>query len=216
MNLWAYEAFILDLDGTLIDSGKFHARAFADSVLAENGYALKPAEHHEFFASHTNIFTGVLNERYGMDLDWKRVLQRKRKRMKEIFKAELFPGAQEFLDFWRGRKPMALATNSPLAFVKPALEEAGLLDYFDAVTTADEVERRKPAPEIIEISLQKLNVDATRVLVFEDQLIGVDAALTAGTRVLAVNNGQPVQFPDSIAVHTWNELLNLSVSHDES
>ena len=69
MKLWDYEAFILDLDGTLIDSGKYHARAFADAVLEHSGYALTPSEHHEFFGSHSKWFARTLNERYGLALD---------------------------------------------------------------------------------------------------------------------------------------------------
>ena len=147
MKLNDYEAFIFDLDGTLIDSGKYHARAFADAVLEQGGYTLTPGEHHEFFATHSMPFSRVLNKRYGLVLDPEEVLVQKRRRMEEIFVAEMFDGAREFLELWHGKKPMALATNSPLGFVLPALEEAGVMKYFDYITTADEVELRKPSPD---------------------------------------------------------------------
>jgi HAD superfamily hydrolase (TIGR01509 family) len=210
IKLWDYEAFILDLDGTLIDSGKYHARAFADAVLKHGGYELTPAEHHEFFGSHSTWFAMTLNERYGLELDPQSVLESKRTRMQEIFVAELFEGAHDFLSFWRGRRPMALATNSPLHFVKPSLEEAGIGEFFDVIVTADDVSHRKPDPEMIEITLQRMGVDPLRTLVFEDQLIGVEAARKAGTPVVAVDNGQPVEFPVDVPVHTWAELLSVS------
>ncbi len=208
MHLQDCEAFILDMDGTLIDSGKYHARAFADAVLEQVGYALTPTEHYEFFATHSIPFAGILNERYGLRLDAERVLEQKWQRMRAIFVVELFEGAREFLERWHGEKPMALATNSAASFVRPVLEEAGLTKYFDAVTTADEVANRKPDPEIIEITIQKLGVDPLKTLVFEDQLIGIDAACAAGTRVVAVDNGQPVKFPVDVPVLTWKELWN--------
>ena len=210
MKLWDFEAFILDLDGALIDSGKYHAKAFADAVLEHSGYQLKPAEHHEFFGSHSTWFSKTLNERYGLGLDPEKVLESKRARMREIFVVELFAGAREFLGFWHGKRPLALATNSPLSFVQPALEEAELIKYFDCITTADQVTRRKPDPEIVEITIQKMQTDPLRTLVFEDQLIGVEAARTAGAQVVAVDNGQSVEFPDDIPVHTWAELLKYS------
>ncbi len=210
MKLWDYDAFILDLDGTLIDSGKYHARAFADAVLARSGYALKPDEHHEFFSTHSTWFAETLNQRYGLQLDPETVLADKRERVGEIFVAELFSGAREFLDFWRGKKPMALATNSPLSFVQPALEEADLLKYFAAITTANDVKHRKPDPEIVEVTVWKLGVDPLKTLVFEDQLIGIEAARATGAKVIAVDNNQPVNYPVDVAVHTWRDLLKLS------
>ncbi|MEN7973652.1 MAG: HAD family phosphatase, partial [Verrucomicrobiota bacterium] len=195
-------------DGTLIDSGKYHARAFADAVLEQSGYALTPNEHDEFFASHSKPFSSVLNKRYGLELEPEKVLSQKRRRMEEIFIAELFAGAHEFLEKWHRKKPMALATNSPLSFVAPTLEEAGLMDYFECITTANDVENRKPAPDIIEVTTQKLRVDPLDTLVFEDQLIGIEAARTAGAHVVAVDNGQSVQFPSDVPVATWKELLH--------
>ncbi|MEA2068192.1 MAG: HAD family phosphatase [Verrucomicrobiota bacterium] len=210
MKLKDYEAFVFDLDGTLIDSGKYHARAFADAVLEHSGYTLTPGEHYEFFASHSVPFSRVLNKRHSLLLDPEEVLVQKRRRMEEIFVAEMFDGTREFLELWHGKKPMALATNSPIGFVLPALEEADVMKYFDHITTASDVANRKPDPEIIEVTVQKLRVDPLNTLVFEDQLIGIEAARSAGAKVIAIDNNQPVNYPDDVAVHTWGELLELS------
>jgi HAD superfamily hydrolase (TIGR01509 family) len=210
MDLRAFDAFIMDLDGTLIDSGKYHAKAFADAVFVQSGYVLSPSEHHEFFASHSRRFARVLNERHDLSLDPDRVLEQKRLRVGETFVAELFDGAREFLEFWFSQKPMALASNSPLSFVRPALEEADILRYFDCITTADDVKHRKPDPEIIEITVQRLQADPLKTLVFEDQLIGVEAARSAGAKVIAIDNGQPIDYPPDVAVHTWRSLLGFS------
>jgi HAD superfamily hydrolase (TIGR01509 family) len=210
MKLFDYDAFIFDLDGTIIDSEQYHARAFADAVLAQSGYRLTPDEHLEFFGKHSAWFAEELNAKHGLSLDPEGVLAHKRRRVREIFEARPFSGAREFLDRWFGKKPMALATNSPLGFVQPALEKAELLDFFDHITTSDEVEHRKPDPEIIERTVQKLGSDPLKTLVFEDQLIGIQAARSAGAQVVAVDNGQSVAFPSDVDIHTWRELLMLS------
>ena len=210
MNLQRYDAFIFDLDGTLIDSEFYHARAFADAVLAQSGYRISEDEHREFFGKHSTWFALELNDRHGLSLNPDEVLAQKRKRVLEIFEARPFAGAREFLEIWTGRKPMALATNSPRDFVGPALKEADLLKYFDAVTTSDEVTHRKPDPEIIERTMQKMGADPLNTLVFEDQLIGVQAARAAGANVVAVDNGQSVAFPVDVAVHSWEQLVAFS------
>jgi len=210
MKLCDYDAFIFDLDGTIIDSEKYHSRAFADAVLAQSGYRLTPEEHLEFFGKHSAWFAEELNARHGLSLDPEGVLAHKRRRVREIFEARPFSGAREFLERWFGKKPMALATNSPLGFVQPALEKAGLLEFFDHITTSDEVAHRKPDPEIIERTVQKLGSDPLKTLVFEDQLIGIQAARAAGAQVVAVDNGQSVDFPVDVNIRTWRELLTFS------
>jgi HAD superfamily hydrolase (TIGR01509 family) len=210
MKLQEYDAFIFDLDGTLIDSESYHAQAFADAVLAHSGYRMTEDEHREFFAKHSTWFAAELNKRHGLSMEPEEVLAYKRQRVLEIFEARPYTGARAFLDFWRGKKPMALATNSPLGFVKPALEDADLMKYFDVVTTSDEVSHRKPDPEIIERTIQKLSADPLNTLVFEDQMIGVQSAMAAGACVVAVDNGQTVPFPVDVPIHTWEKLLIFS------
>lgn len=208
MKLSDYSALIFDLDGTLIDSERYHAQAFADAVMEQSGYRLSQDEHREFFGKHSTWFAEELNQRHGLSLDPQQVLKKKRRRVQEIFEARPFQGVREFLNRCHGKILMALATNSPRGFVQPALEKADLLRYFDCVTTADEVTHRKPAPEIVERTVQKLGVDPLKALVFEDQLIGIQAARAAGTQVIAVDNGQLVDFPVDVQVATWAELLN--------
>jgi HAD superfamily hydrolase (TIGR01509 family) len=207
MKLQDYDAFIFDLDGTLIDSERYHAQAFADAVLDQSGYRLSPEEQREFFSKHSTWFAAELNERHGLSLIPEAVLAQKRQRVQEIFEAKPFDGARDFLERWFGKKPMALATNSPRRFVTPALEQGGLMKYFDYVTTADEVTNRKPDPEIVDRTVRKLQVDPLKTLVFEDQWIGIQAARAAGAHVLAVDNGQSLDFPVEVLVHAWSELL---------
>ncbi len=207
VKLGGSDAFVFDLDGTLIDSGKYHIRAFADAVFEASGYRLTPEERREVFASHSMGYCPILNERHGLDLDPERVMARKRERTAEIFVPELFPGAREFLEKWRGKRPFGLATNSPADFVFHALEKLGIVDFFDVVTTVDDVSSRKPDPEIYLKTLERLEVEPARALVFEDQLIGIEAGRAAGAKVLAVDNGQPVAFPSNIPIFTWKALL---------
>ena len=104
---------------------------------------------------------------------------------------------------------MGLATNSPISFVEPALREVGLWNYFDAITTASEVTRRKPDPEIYEKTFSKLNVLPSETLVLEDQLIGIQAAEATGAFVIGIDNHQGVQFPQNCPLFSWKALLKI-------
>lgn len=207
INFKSFDAFVFDLDGTLLDSGGYHAQAFATAVFEQSGYRITAEESREFFASHSTLFAQCLNQRYELGLVPDQVLARKRIRMIEIFKSVLFDGAREFLEQWQGIKPMGLATNSPALFVNTVLKELNLTTFFDAVITADDVTDRKPHPEMMLKVVDQLQVDPAKVLVFEDQLIGITAAQKAGTKVVAIENKQQVIFPENMPVMTWKELL---------
>ena len=200
-----YKAFIFDLDGTLINSERYHADGFAYAVETLSGYQLTPAERREFFEAHTNVFTPILSARHGLKLDPDAVLDHKRMHVSRNFKAEVLPGVEAFIGKWRNCMRMALASNSPRHFVKRALVEAQLIDLFEVVTTADDVAHRKPDPEMYELTLKSLNLRPEEVMVFEDSPAGVAAAQAAGCPVVMIDNGAG-RTVEGVAQYTWKEL----------
>ncbi len=207
-DLNSYKAFIFDMDGTLIDSEKYHADGFAQAVEALSGYRLTPAERREFFEAHTSTFTPVLSARHGLNLDPSEVLAHKRVHVRDHFKTDLFPNVLDFIEKWHGKKRLALASNSPRHFVDSALEEAGIENYFEVVCTADDVTHRKPDPEMYTLTLRRLNLSPEAVLVFEDSPPGVVAAQAAGCPVLMVDNGAG-RTVEGVAQYTWKDLTEL-------
>ncbi len=205
-DLQSCQALVFDLDGTLIDSEKYHVEGFARAVEALSGYCITEAERREFFESHTTVFTPVLADRHGLTLDAQQVLAHKRAHVRDHFKTEVFPDAYAFIQQQRGRFRLALASNSPSHFVHAALEEAGLADCFEVICTADDVTRRKPDPEMYLLTLQRLSLPAHAVLVFEDSPPGVRAAQAAGCPVWMIENGSGriVEGMDKVA---WRDLM---------
>ena len=87
----------------------------------------------------------------------------------------------------RGLK-CAVASSSGMDWVGPHLQERGLLPYFDAVATAGDVARTKPAPDVYQFALAKLNVSAREAIALEDSPNGVAAAKAAGIYTVAFPN----------------------------
>jgi len=86
---------------------------------------------------------------------------------------------------------IGLASSTKHATVMARLRQAGIGDYFQAVTTGDMVEHSKPSPDIYLETCRKLNVKPREAYAVEDSHNGIRAAYAAGMK--------PVMIPDLIA-----------------
>jgi HAD superfamily hydrolase (TIGR01509 family) len=130
-------------------------------------------------------------------LDREVIRKKEAERERELLSRQpLMPGVLAYLETagTLGLK-LGVASSSSARWVKGHLEERGLLHYFDAITTADDVERTKPDPAVYLLALERLGVDAGQALVFEDSLNGVRAAQRAGIFTVAIPNEISAQTP---------------------
>eukprot|EP00179_Madagascaria_erythrocladioides_P022150 CAMPEP_0198332870 /NCGR_PEP_ID=MMETSP1450-20131203/18563_1 /TAXON_ID=753684 ORGANISM="Madagascaria erythrocladiodes, Strain CCMP3234" /NCGR_SAMPLE_ID=MMETSP1450 /ASSEMBLY_ACC=CAM_ASM_001115 /LENGTH=295 /DNA_ID=CAMNT_0044037341 /DNA_START=47 /DNA_END=934 /DNA_ORIENTATION=+ len=84
--------------------------------------------------------------------------------------------------------PLGVVTSSSTADAERVLEALGVRDLLKFVVGADQVARAKPDPEPYLLAAKKLGEAAGDILVFEDSVNGVRAAVGAGTQVIAVAN----------------------------
>lgn len=97
------------------------------------------------------------------------------------------PGAVDLVDGLRAAGiPIAVASNSPRAFLDQVLATAGVADRFEHTVAGDEVERPKPWPDIYLEACRRLHADPERSVALEDSPTGAQAAQTAGLHVIGV------------------------------
>lgn len=102
---------------------------------------------------------------------------------------QLAPGAQSLVQTLRQHGfGLALVTSSKAWMVQEIDRQTGLPAMFDAVVTADDVTRKKPAPDAYLLALERLQVAAGAAVVFEDSQTGLAAGLAAGCPVIAVRH----------------------------
>jgi HAD superfamily hydrolase (TIGR01509 family) len=82
--------------------------------------------------------------------------------------------------------PAAIASTAPSRWVRTAVERLGLASQFRAIVTGDDVERRKPAPDVYLEAARRLAVDPLAAVAIEDSAPGIAAARAAGLRVVAI------------------------------
>jgi HAD superfamily hydrolase (TIGR01509 family) len=178
---------VFDCDGTLVDSERLSFQAWRE-VLARHGYELEDEDMHAtrgrsypwvhaYFARRATIpdadafwslHTGRLYELFETDL-------------------EVFDDAVATARELKARGvPIAIATGSRRERLDATLRAASLEGLFDATVAQDEVEHAKPAPDLFLRAAQLLGVAPEDCVAVEDSPAGVDSALAAGMRVVAV------------------------------
>jgi HAD superfamily hydrolase (TIGR01509 family) len=102
---------------------------------------------------------------------------------------KLKAGAEKFLKYIKtlGIK-IALATSNSKFLLETALKSNGIYDYFEVIVRTDEVKRGKSFPDIYLLTAEKLGVQPSECIVFEDILPAVLGAKEAGMRVVGVHD----------------------------
>lgn len=101
-------------------------------------------------------------------------------------------GIEELLYFLKiNNIPMAVASSTRSDVVKQELENAGLLQYFDAIVGGDQVIRSKPDPEIYLKACEMLGCNPKYAYAIEDSFNGVRSAVAAGMPTIMVPDLTP-------------------------
>lgn len=187
--LSSMKAVIFDMDGVLTDSEPLICAA-AMAMFKEKGLTVQPEDFHPFVGTGEIRYIGGVAEKYGLKLD---ILEAKRRTYElylELLPGRLtaFPGAVAFVTTCRkARYKTAIASSADLIKVAANLNAIGLPpDGWNAVITAEDVTRRKPAPDIFLAAAARIGCLPAACTVIEDAVSGVAAAKAAGMRCVAV------------------------------
>jgi HAD superfamily hydrolase (TIGR01509 family) len=190
MKLPPLRGIILDMDGVLVDSEPFICEAAMKMFEQTYRRAVRKEDFVPFVGAGEDRFIGGVAEKYGITLTLPRDKERTYAIYLDLIKGALhpLPGAGEFVRAGRLRGyKLALATSADRVKMLGNLSEIGIpLDAFDAVITGDDVERKKPDPQIFLLAAQRLGLRPAECLVVEDAPNGVRAARAAGCRCLGI------------------------------
>jgi HAD superfamily hydrolase (TIGR01549 family) len=174
--------FLLDLDGTLVDSVYQHVLAWQEA-LDDCGIDLSVWRIHRRMGMSGGLFLGALLRETGKPVDAELVarLQRVhaeayRRRATEL---RLLPGARELLARLTQLKvPWAIATSGLIEAARPTL---ALLEVPDdvPVVTRDQVAHAKPDPDLFLAAAERLDADVADAVVVGDSVWDLLAARRA-------------------------------------
>ena len=184
------EACIFDLDGTLVDSmwmwpdiDAEYLERFGIEYDDNLKNDIDGISFHETAVYFKNKF-GISDSVEKICKDWEDMAYDKYK-----YEVKEKPGCKKFLEHLRSKGiKMGIATSNNRSMVDVVLESLNMKDFFEVITTSDEVKRGKPAPDVYLTTANLLNVEPKNCLVFEDVVAGIMAGKSAGMKVCAIED----------------------------
>jgi HAD superfamily hydrolase (TIGR01509 family) len=185
-----FAAYIFDMDDLLIRSSDIWRKA-EEALLSSIGHRWTPELAIQYKGMNALDVAATIHRVLSPSIAVADCQQIMRSSLLESFSAkiEAMAGAVDLVRALHGKKPMAVASGSPLAAIRAALTQLSILDCFDHVITSESVARGKPHPDVFLAAANALGVEPKHCLVFEDSLIGVKAAVAAGMAVACVPSG---------------------------
>lgn len=197
------KGILFDMDGVLVDSEEFIFRA-TSLMFVEHGVHVKPEDALPFVGMGENRYITGIGERNGFKVDIERDKARTYEIYEEIARGKLYPlpGVHDFISVCRSKGlKMAIASSADNVKVQINLREIGLrADIFQAIISGQDVERKKPFPDIYLLAAERLNLQPHECLVVEDAVSGVEAAKAAGAKCLALTT---TFAEDKLAAADW-------------
>ncbi len=187
-------AIIFDVDGVVADTEVHNARASVMMFRELYGVQVQPEDFRPFVGTGDERYVEGVAEKYEVEIDTGAAVERRRVNFFKLLKTDPLPAMPGVLEIVEAARvaadvSIAIATSGNKDKQFPVIEGTGLrLEWFDAVITGDDVTRKKPDPQIYQITARKLGLPPARCVVIEDAPAGVASAKAAGMTCVAVTS----------------------------
>ena len=210
-------AAILDVDGTLVDTNYHHAIAW-HRAFTQNGVELPVWRIHRQIGMGGDQLVAALA---GNDVEEQRgddIRDAEKDRYFELIdEVRPLEGSRELIEELKQRgTTTVLASSAKEEEVEIYLDLLDARDLVDGWTTSADVERTKPAPDLIEAALEKAGTrDAVMV---GDSTWDIEAASNAGIKTLAVLTGgfSEAELRERGAARVFESIAELREKLDET
>lgn len=184
-----FAGYIFDLDGTLVNTMPLHYAAWRDTL---REFGLGRDLDVELFYSLGGVpalqVADIFNRHHGTAYDPLAIREAKERRFTALLPTA--PLIDAVVDLARAAvaagRPVSVASGGPRDVVLETLDRRGLRPLFPVVVAADDVRHGKPAPDTFLLAAERMGVEPTACLVFEDAELGIQAAEAAGMRWVRV------------------------------
>lgn len=188
------KAVLWDMDGTIVNTERYHLKSIEKLILDNPGeIAFSDTEFEAFCLGNTDeiVFQSLLKSKAISNINLEQFLQEKEAIFQNLIKQADF---QEYLDpdikiliqeIHQKNIPQIVVTSSEKETAEFMLHLTELYDYFNFVITRKDTTENKPSPQPYLLAMEKLNLNADHVLIFEDSPTGLKAAQASGANFIA-------------------------------
>jgi HAD superfamily hydrolase (TIGR01509 family) len=211
-------AALFDIDGTLVDSNYLHvdawSRAFYDigspvdswrihRSIGMDSEKLLDALVGDANAEMRNRASDLQSTYYSSTLGRLRPFDRGRELLRELSSRGI---------------TVVLATSAPEWELKALRSALSIEDAVDVVTSSEDVDTAKPAPDIVQVALARAGVDPDDAVMIGDSVWDVQAAGRVGVACIGVLTGgiSPEELRDAGAAAVYPDVAELLAHLDDS
>lgn len=186
------KAVLFDIDGTLVDSNAYHVAAW-EEAFASIGQRFDRDVIHDQIGKGTDMLVPALLP--DIDAEGQERLGEKQGqafKTKFLDRVEPFAGARDLLvRVHAAGQRVVLASSASQAELDHYVDLLDARDILSETTSADDVERTKPAPDIFATALDKVApLTAEEVIVVGDTPYDVEAAAKCGIAAIGLRSGK--------------------------
>lgn len=216
-----FSGVMLDIDGTLVLSNDAQAQAWVEAFAAFG---------HELEFDRVRPLIGMGGDRIipkflpgfsDQEGEGKKIADRRKELIMDKFAPNLAPakGSRDLVIKMQQQGLRLLiassATSEELSVLLKVAQVEDLLSQ-DEATTSNDAEASKPEPDLIEVALDRLGIQAERVVMIGDSPYDIEAAQKVGVETIAFRCGgfNDEQLEDAIAI--YNDPADLLEHYDDS
>lgn len=192
---------IFDLDGVLVDTKEVHYLALNEAIYNTSGedYIISPEEHVTTYDGlPTKSKLELLRINKGLPAsDIPDIIIRKKKYTSDVLDEEIILD-HKLISIMRELKKrdykIAVASNAIRETVVTCLVNLGIMKYVDYFASNEDVNLKKPHPEIYWKCMTILNAIPETTLIVEDSAVGREGALNTGAKLITVKNSSDLSW----------------------
>ncbi|PWE00816.1 HAD family hydrolase [Marinilabilia rubra] len=182
------KGLIFDLDGTIADTMPAHYIAWRNT-LKNHGIDFTIDLFLQLAGIPLEGTIKQLNEIFGTSMDPLNTgLEKENAFLATIHKTKVVEPVAEIIREYHGKMPMSVGTGGQRSVATETLKATGMDKYFDIVVTSDDITHPKPHPETFLKCAEQMGIAPEDCQVFEDGVLGKNAAKEAGMKLVDVTD----------------------------
>jgi HAD superfamily hydrolase (TIGR01509 family) len=183
------KAILFDMDGVLVDSEPLHFESHK-RALHFSGLDLILEDYVKYGVStRSEYFYDKLQKKYNIEINAERTHAKKQEIYIELLtQLRVIEGVPKKLDELSSKYQLYVTSSTRRDFIDKVLLQVQLRSHFSGVFSAHDSKRGKPFPDIYSDALRTIGLASYECIAVEDSQNGIEAAVGAGIRCVAIPN----------------------------